>query len=54
MLVNPVVIWDNRRTMHAATELSDGPEGSGSRVMWRVTIADDEDAAGIANQSARL
>ena len=41
-----LVIWDNRRTMHAATELPDGPEGSGSRVMWRVTIADEESDSG--------
>lgn len=40
-----LVIWDNRRTMHAATELADGPDGSDARVMWRVTVADDERVA---------
>ena len=37
-----LVIWDNRRTMHAATELLDGPGGSEARRMWRVTVAGGE------------
>lgn len=49
------VIWDNRRTMHAATELLDGPGGSEARVMWRVTVADGEaDAATDQQGRSRL
>ena len=50
-----LVVWDNRRTMHAATELADGPGGSEDRVMWRVTVADGEgDAAAEQEERSRL
>ena len=35
------VVWNNLRTMHAATEVP--PERAGERLMWRATMLDDGD-----------
>jgi alpha-ketoglutarate-dependent taurine dioxygenase len=39
-----LIVWDNRRMMHAATELPDA--AASSRLMWRTTITDRADDAG--------
>ena len=40
-----LIVWDNRRMMHAATELPDA--AASSRLMWRTTITDRADDAGV-------
>jgi hypothetical protein len=41
-------------TLKAAAFAHAGPDGAGSRIMWRVTVADDDGSAGTEGTAARL